>query len=247
MVKHLKCLKKTEKCKSKSCEEIVECSQPDFSSHCYAMTQHDSSAPDSEPTILYAGCWGGGNECNPPRLLLQNIEDKIATETHHDKHYLDMLRNFNLSAELFDPQIQNKCIGYAKSPNDQSYMARNNQTFCCCRGMKCNQNLAFVDERNPFEVFATKLNPQRAPNIPKINDRIDWFISARDLTMVCMSGLVCLLFVSIVFGLFFCFKTKSKKRKNSPYFSSVYYSRANSLNDELANSNLGKVDLITLF
>lgn len=239
MVTHLKCLKKSEECRSNSCEEIVECTDPNLSSHCYAMTKQESSAPDSEPTILYAGCWNGGHECEPPKLLLKNIKYKIEMEPHHDKQYLDKLSSFNLSAELLDPNIQNKCINYSKKPNDQSHLARNNQSFCCCRGMFCNQNLAFVNERNPFEVYATKMNPHRTVNVPKINDKIDWFISARDLTMLCMSGLICLMFVSIVFGLFFCLKTKSKKRKNSPYFSSVYYSRANSLNDELANSNLG--------
>ena len=237
MVKLLKCLNKTEGCKSKDCEEIIECDNRDLSTHCYAVTQHGAQAT---PGILYAGCWGGGKECNSPMLLLQNIEEKIRTETQHDVEYLDMLRSYNLSAELLDPSLQDKCIGYAKSPNDQSHFAKNNQTFCCCRGMQCNQHLAFVNERNPFEVFATKMNPKL-----KINTSSQ-FISARDLTMICMSGLVCLVFVTIVFGLFFCLKSSSKKRKNSPYFSSVYYSRANSLND-LAHSNLGKFDFWTLY
>lgn len=236
----LKCFKKQIECHEPSCQRLVECTNPDFSSHCYTVTQHNSSNPDT-PIILYAGCWGGGSECNPPGDLLKLIEDKIQNEGHHDQEYLESLRNYSLSKAILDPALQNKCIGYKKSPNDHTYLAKHNQTFCCCRGSVCNQNMAFVNERNPFEVFAATMNPKQRPlPVPDSGgkDGIDWFISSRDLTMVCMSGLVCLIIISVILGLFFCLKRNSKKRKDSAYFSSVYYSRANSLND-LANSNLG--------
>jgi len=101
-------------------------------------------------------------------------------------------------------------------------------------------NRAFVDEESPFSVYAKMKNPP----IPFVKggsgDKtggIDWFISPRNLTMVCMSGLVCLLIVLIVLGMFFCLRRNSKKRKDSPYFSSVYYSRANSLHENSGNFN----------
>lgn len=236
----LKCLQKDSECKSKDCEEIVECRKLHLSSHCFAVSAYDPKL--DMPKILHAGCWSGGNECDPPKELAKRIKEKISQESlSHDKSYIDMLQNYTLSKELLDPSIQDKCIGYAKGPNDNTYLAKNNQTVCCCSGMVCNQNLAFVNELNPFTEFFKSLNPKRPTSTTQSSPthNPNWFISPRDLTMICMSGLICFIIVGVICGLFYCFKFTSKKRKNSPYLSSIYYSRANSLNMDLASSNIG--------
>lgn len=238
----LKCLQKSSDCESKDCETIVECRELHLKSHCFSVSTYDPLL--KMPKILHAGCWSGGEECDPPNKLTNRIKEKIDQESYsHDKSYLDMLQNYTLSKELLDPAIQDKCIGYAKGPNDHSYLAKNNQTVCCCTGMVCNQNLAFVDELNPFTEFFKSLNPKRPISTTESSGTThgnpNWFISPRDLTMICMSGLICLVIIGVICGLFYCFRFTSKKRKNSPYLSSIYYSRANSLNMDLASSNIG--------
>ena len=237
----LKCLVIAPNCTTSSCQQILECQNSDFSKHCYAMTQYNSKTLKND--VLYAGCWSGGeNDCSPPLELLTHIDKKIQTEGNHDLEYINRLRNFNLSDQLRDPIIQDKCIGYTKSAKDLTFLARHNQTFCCCSGTACNKKLAFVTEQNPFQVFASTMNP-KVPNFFENNSNKNGsaigFISPRDLTMVAMSGLVCLLIISSILCLFYCLRRNSKKKKDSPYLSSVYYSRANSIND-LQHSNSGK-------
>ena len=229
----LKCLEyDADNCKpGKSCEpEVVKCE----TAHCYAVTQRH----DDKHVKLMSGCWDGGEECSPPLSLVQKINKTIVNQqSYHDKWFIDKLENYKLSEQLLDPAVQESCITYATSPNESHYFARNNKSFCCCSTPLCNQNLVYMNERNPFEAYAIKMNPIfKAKPAGKVNTS-SWLISSRDLSMMCLSGLVCLVFISVVFSLVLLLK-KTSKQKNNRYLSSIFYSRANSLNVEMVTSNL---------
>jgi len=229
----LKCLKYVaDECKpGESCEpEEVECE----TMHCYAITQRHNG----KHVKLLSGCWNGGEECSPPVSLVHKINKTIVNQqSYHDKWFIDKLENYKISEQLLDPAIQESCITYVSSPNESHYLSRNNKSFCCCSTPLCNQNLVYMNEPNPFEAYAIKMNPIfKAKPTEKVNTS-SWLISSRDLSMMCLSGLVCLVFISVVFSLVLLLK-KTSKKKNDRYFSSIFYSRANSLNVEMVTSNL---------
>lgn len=209
----LRCLQKTEDCNSLKCKRIVECTDPEYSASCYAITQLNDK---NKPEVLLADCWGRGDECNSPSLLIKKIENKIANELHHDDSYIDKLKSYDLSEHLKNASIQDKCIGYIDS-NDHPYLIKNNRSFCCCTGHVCNANLAYAYERNPYLVFAEKMNPENIHN--KANSGIDdnhglnLFISARDLTMLCISGFICFFIMGVILALFFLLEKEFENSK----------------------------------
>jgi hypothetical protein len=153
----LKCMHKDISCKSAECEKVEECKNPTFKTHCYTIfkdnggnraaagsgavtssnfrvkTDNSSSAVAATGAveILYAGCWSGGDECEPPEYLKQKFKVK---HNHDVTHY-----EYKIPDALLDKSVQSSCIGYAKLGGDESWLAKNNQTFCCCSSEACNR------------------------------------------------------------------------------------------------------------
>ena len=141
----LECLVKTQDCKSTACEQYTTCSG-NLKSHCYAMADHLSKE------IILAGCWSGGIECHSPSEMLAHLKKKVNSLTGDDEFKKKAL-NIQISNELLQPDIQNKCISFAEAKNDYSFRSRYNQSSCCCATSRCNSNIHFTSERNPVEVF----------------------------------------------------------------------------------------------
>jgi hypothetical protein len=101
--RNIMCLHKEESCFSVECEKMIECTDVNFSTHCYAITReiHDPNEMNWEKRnetssieaingkssgarvrVVMAGCWSGGLECDPPVL----IDRKHRVKPHnHDK------------------------------------------------------------------------------------------------------------------------------------------------------------------
>lgn len=101
----MQCLHKSQNCTSVDCEYIAECTDPQLSTHCFAIIEEIYSTGDEPQThliqnqtsmfnftnrrnqsakaeIVMAGCWSGSEECHSP-VLIENLiknEKKILTQ-----------------------------------------------------------------------------------------------------------------------------------------------------------------------
>ena len=242
----LRCLHKSETCQDKSCETIIDCTNPELSSHCYAFIDHNGAGSNSNSTnstgqsnleIVVADCWSGGDECKPPIDVLKKITNASA---------------YQLPMALHDPAIQQKCISYSTSHLKGSYWQNFNRSFCCCSTPLCNQELVYFNEPNPHEIVAQNSNPKVSPgnriyptsaNIADYESRsgLNYTIINTGLFTGVLSLLLICLFLLSFSIVYFMYKKKlickSKLSLPAIFFRKRSNSCTNSANDPNNNIN----------
>ncbi|CAF0810444.1 unnamed protein product [Brachionus calyciflorus] len=225
--RNITCLHKEAECQSDNCVYEKQCTDPQFSKHCYAIFKKTSlNNSTAKPEILLAGCWSGGDECHSPSFAKEKYENEIDI-------------NYKVPDSLLDPSIQNLCISYARPSEDSNYFLKNNKSFCCCANSLCNKEIFVTNERNPAEEYAIRLNPQRnetpIPIIPYSNPKP--FTTNINLVLITSLVLMSFLFISLVTFLLFKKKLFSIKNKHSDGIPSMLFT--NNLNIDPAISQLG--------
>lgn len=127
------CLEKNASCKSKHCEQFIEC-RGEHKNHCYAII---NTLNENKTDIVQSGCWSGGYECLSPIEMVARLKEN-SHNYNGDEDFKKKLKNYKLPDSLLREDIQNKCINYSPAPGDSSYLTRNNQSLCCCSSTKCN-------------------------------------------------------------------------------------------------------------
>ena len=136
--KPMRCLTKNLGCKSRDCVTALECTDPVASTHCFAITNRalmqtiqsaklntntTSNSASSDPhayldAILAAGCWRGGDECQPPAsLAIMNSTHNFTFGDPANSAHVNLAEMsqgmFRVADALLDPAIQHKCFVYA--------------------------------------------------------------------------------------------------------------------------------------
>jgi hypothetical protein len=164
--KTIRCMEIDSECAKENCQKnkTVECTGV-LNSHCYAFTKQLK-----DNTIIYikAGCWAGGDECEPPISLYKKLESK--NKANLDSNAFDLTEKterssnvFKIPDDLLVESIQKSCISYSTNHN---YLSINNNKFCCCSDSLCNQHVVYTTHSNPFEVYALSRNPVRTTTKP---------------------------------------------------------------------------------
>lgn len=203
----LKCLYRKPNCEGTKCFSEEICLEPGINKHCYSMFKEPGENQTVQlDNIVFAGCWNGDIDCQPPREINEKFLNEFKTNI-----------SSIVSEYLLRPESQNKCISYYTLPEPNSYRTRNNLSFCCCSASMCNSDILFTNEKSPNKILS-EMNRERTKvgietlttKAVKTNLNIN-LNTVLVISLILISLLFLMLLIVLTFKKkFFIFKSKSE-------------------------------------
>jgi hypothetical protein len=237
----------------------AEC-KDEHKTHCYSIINIDNNNINNNNEIIIAGCWTGGQECYPPNEMPERLGKKYNehfnnnnnnnNNNENEKQFNKEFENFKIPSSLLDPNIQDKCINYARAPDDVSALTRNNQSICCCSTSHCNSKIIITSESNPYEIYLQKISDhnkayvrppstQQSLNIlQQKSNSMNKSMSGQEIAVISLS--VVIIFILVSLFLMFIFKKKIFFKSKHRFLPSIFYSNnqnSNNRNSQLETNN----------
>lgn len=203
----LKCLYRKPNCDGPECFSEELCLEPGIDKHCYSMfKKSDENKTVQYDNIVFAGCWNGDIDCQPPK----KINEKFLSE--YKTNVSPIVSEFLLRSES-----QNKCISYYTPPEPSSYRTQNNLSFCCCSTNMCNNDILFTNEKSPNKILSQMIRERTQVRVETLTTKTTKsnlnvnLNTALIISLILISLLFLMLLVVLTFKKkFFIFKSKSE-------------------------------------